>query len=51
VFKKGHKIIEDDYRSGRPSTSNNDEHLQKVRDAVLGSRHLTVARFGEISFK
>ena len=42
LFKKGRELVEDDYRSGRLSTSNNDENVQKIKDAVLGNRHLTV---------
>ena len=46
LFKEGRELVEDDYRSGRPSISKNDENIQKIKDAVLRNRHLTV---GELS--
>ena len=47
MFKEGHKLAEGDYRSGLPLTSNNDENVQKIKDAVLGNRHLTFRKLSE----
>jgi len=41
LFKEGRELVEDDYRSARPTTSSNDENVQK-KDAVLGNRHMTI---------
>ena len=49
LFTKGHELVEDDYRSGRPSTSQNDENVQKIKDVVLGNRNLTVRELSEHS--
>ena len=34
--------MEDDLKSGRPSTSRTDENVECVRQKVLSDRHLTV---------
>ena len=34
--------MEDDHRSGRPSTSGTDENVELVRQKVRSDRHLTV---------
>jgi len=49
LFKEGRELVEDDYRSERPSTSSNDENVQKIQDAVLGNRHLAVRELSEHS--
>ena len=41
-FKEGREEVEDDYRSGRPSTSRTDENVERVRQKVLSDRRLTV---------
>ena len=35
-------MVEDDYRSGRPSTSRTDENVERVRQKVRSDRRLTV---------
>jgi len=37
-FKRGDMSLEDQPRSGLPSTSRTDENIQKIRDAILNSR-------------
>jgi len=34
--------IEDDERSGRPSTSKTDENINKVREMLINNRKLTI---------
>ena len=41
-FKEGREQVEDDLRSGRPSTSRTDENVERVRQKVRSNRHLTV---------
>jgi len=41
-FKVGRTSVESDLRSGRPSTSRNEEMIAKVRTIVRNNRRLTV---------
>ena len=41
-FKEGHKDVEDDSRSGRPSTSRTVHNVECVKQMVCGDRQLTV---------
>ena len=41
-FKEGREEVEDDHRSGGPSTSRTDENVERVRQKVLIGRRLTV---------
>ena len=41
-FKEGREMVEDDYRSGRPSTSRTDENVERVRQKVRSDRRLNV---------
>ena len=41
-FKEGREDVEDDPRSGRPSTSATEENVEIARQKVLGDRRLTV---------
>ena len=41
-FKEGREEVEDDHRSGRPSTSRTDENVERVRQKVRSDRRLTV---------
>ncbi|KAL4142816.1 hypothetical protein QTP88_005213 [Uroleucon formosanum] len=47
AFSEGRELIEDEPRSGRPSTSKNDENIAKVRDLVRSDRRMTVRMIGE----
>lgn len=46
-FKRGRQSIEDDPRSGRPSTSVNFEMVDKVHDMVLTDRRVKVREIAE----
>jgi len=41
-FKKGRMSVGEDPRPGRPSTSTNDEHVERIRAVIRGYRRLTV---------
>ena len=41
-FKEGREEVEDDHRSGRPSTSRTDENVERARQKVRSDRRLTV---------
>ena len=42
-FKEGRtSVVDDDPRSGRPSTSKTDDNVAKVRDVIRSNRRLTV---------
>ena len=41
-FKLGRTSVEDDSKSGRPSTSMDDDHVEKVRAVIRQNRRLTV---------
>ena len=41
-FKEGREEVEDDQRSGMPSTSRTDENVERVRQKVRSDRRLTV---------
>ena len=41
-FKEGREEVEDDQRSGRPSTSRADKNVERVRQKVRSDRRLTV---------
>ena len=42
AFKLGRTSIEDDPKSGRPSTSMDDDHVEKVLALIRQNRRLTV---------
>jgi len=42
TFSEGWESVEDESRSGRPSTSRNDENVERIRDLVRSDRRLTV---------
>jgi len=41
-FKSGRTCIEDDPKSGRPSTSMDDDHVEKVLAVICQNYHVTV---------
>ena len=48
-FKKGRTSVESDERTGRPSTSRNNEIVEKVRSLVRADRSLTIRELsGEV---
>jgi len=46
-FKSGRTSIEDDPKSGRPSTSMDDDHVEKVLAVIRKNRRLTVREVAE----
>jgi len=46
-FKSGRTSIEDDPKSGRPSTSMDDDHVEKVLALIRQNRRLTVREVAE----
>ncbi|VVC38893.1 Transposase, type 1 [Cinara cedri] len=52
-FKEGRTTVESEKREGRPSTSRNEEMVQKIRTAIRGNRRLTIMELSnefQISF-
>jgi response regulator of citrate/malate metabolism len=47
LYKEGRTSIEDNERSGRSSTSNNEENIQKVRKVIRSNCHLTIHEVAE----
>ena len=41
-FKEGREVVEDDHRSGRPSTSRTDENVERMRQNVQSDCRVTV---------
>jgi transposase len=46
-IKSGRTSIEDDPKSGRPSSSTGDDHIEKVRSVIRENRRLTVREVSE----
>jgi len=46
-FKDSRTSVESDIRSGRPSTSRNDERIEQVRTLVMQDRRVTVRELAE----
>ena len=46
-FKNGWLSVEDDERSGRPSTSTDDPHIDEINTLVRANRCLTVRELAE----
>ena len=46
-FKNGREEVEDDPKSGRPSTSKTDDNIARVKQLVRNDRRLTVRMIGE----
>ena len=47
MFREGRENIDDNERSGRPSTSQTDQNVEKVRKVLYGDRRLSVRMIGE----
>jgi len=41
-FRRGDMLLEDQPRSGRPSTSTTDENIKKISDAIMFDRRRTI---------
>ncbi|VVC37570.1 Winged helix-turn-helix DNA-binding domain [Cinara cedri] len=53
-FKEGSSAVESDEREGSPSTSRNEEIIQKIQTAIQGNRRLTIMEISnefQISFR
>ena len=48
-FKKGDLSIEDQPRSGRPSSSRNDENIVKIREKLNEDRRYTIDELSEVT--
>jgi len=48
-FKEGEMTIEDQPRSGRPSTSRTDNNVQKINEIVREDRRRTIEEIEELS--
>ena len=48
-FNEGRERVDDLQRSGRPSTSIDDQSINKIKEMMLGNRRLTIREL-EISF-
>lgn len=46
-FKRGEMSLEDQSRSGRPSTSRTDENIEKIRQKINEDRRLTIDQVSE----
>ena len=46
-FKEGRNSVDDDPRSGRPSTSKTDDNVAKFREVIRSNRRLTVREVAE----
>ena len=46
-FKEGRTSVDDDPRSGRPSTSKTDDNFAIVREVIRSNRRLTVREVSE----
>ena len=47
IFKNGRKSTESDARAGRPSASNNEAVVSKVRDLIRQDRQITVRQIAK----
>ena len=47
-FQDSRKDVEDDERPGRPSTSTNDENVEKVKEMVMNDRQMTIREVADV---
>lgn len=47
AFSEGKESMEDEPRSGRPSTARTDENVDRIRELVRSDRRLTIRMIGE----
>jgi len=47
LFQEGRENVNDEPRSGRPSTSKNDENVQEVKEIVLKNRRITIREIAD----
>ncbi|KOC62943.1 Putative uncharacterized protein FLJ37770, partial [Habropoda laboriosa] len=47
LFKEGREQVENDHRSGRPSTSRSDQNVRKVKEILDTDRRLTIRLIAE----
>ena len=50
-FKERREEVEDDHRSGRPSTSRTDENVERVRQKVRSDRRLSVRMIADEGYE
>ena len=46
-FKEGREKVEDDHKSGRPSTSRADKNVERMKQKVRSDRRLTVSTIAD----
>lgn len=49
TFQEGREEVEDEHRSGRPSTSKTQENIEKVKELVLENRRLSIRHLVDIT--
>ncbi|XP_018355926.1 PREDICTED: putative uncharacterized protein FLJ37770 [Trachymyrmex septentrionalis] len=47
LFQEGRENVNDEPRSGRPSTSKTDENVQEVKEIVLKNRRITIREIAD----
>ena len=47
-FKEGRERVDDFQRSGRPSTSIDDQNINKIKEMVVGNRRLTIRELADM---
>lgn len=48
LFKEGRECVEDEARPGRPSTSTDEQHVNKIKELVLENRRLTTRELADM---
>ena len=47
-FKRGRESLEDDSRSGRPSTATTQENIDRIHQMVMNDRRLTISHLANV---